>query len=469
MLKIGTITINKRQPAIKANYYISLFILIFTGIAVISFFDVPYYKCGLSPTDTFVKTDMEDVKHKLDKKAWLDMVHSSSETTNWQVVEAKNRFNKYQRENNSSPYKFNGNISVAGGKLTGQWLERGSNNQAGSVTHTAYDSYNKKLYVLSAGGSLWKGDINGLNWEVFNDQLRFDDSFLSVINRNDTPSIILASINGIPHIYKNEAWSKANGFHDINYLETKDLCVINQGQEIFFLAQESKTSPVGIYYSDNYGSSFSKLRNFNTTQLHKVGLAGNQSRSELFIIEQATNIRSKIYKWKSSLSKLDLVNANSSIDFGPLGNANIQLGNQPGELYLHDSKDAFLRTLDFGQNWQTLTQLPVTPWSTGVFISPSNPNKFLLPNVEAYRSSNRGESWEKVNDWMEYYENPSVKLHADIMHIAEYKEGSQNFIIVANHGGLSISYNNGQNFSNIGFNHLNIGQYYSAKNISKGQ
>jgi len=472
MLKIGTITINKRRPVIKTKIYISLIILIFSGILAINYLKSPMLVCGFPPTDkTFVKTDMEDVKEHLDKDGWLSKIHSTSPSTNWKVIEAQNSYNRYldNRSNNSSDSKSLNNINIAEGKIVGEWIERGSNNQAGSVTRTAYDSYSQKLYVLADGGSIWKGSINGLNWEVFDDQLRFDNNFLAVINQSSSPSLILASINGIPHIYRNQEWVKSSGFSETAYLKTKNLRVINQGEEIFFLAQESSTSPVCIYYSNNYGQNFIKLRNFDTTQLNKMGIAGQENRPDLVIIEQSTNLKSKIYNWETNSDKLDLVNSSSSINFGSFGDANIQFGSNPNELFVYDSNNILLRSTDFGKNWQTFTQLPITPWSSGVFISRSNPNKLLVPNVEAYRSSNRGESWEKVNNWIEYYDNRSIKLHADITYIAEYKQGSQDFIIVANHGGLSISYDNGNNFSNIGLNNLNISQYYSVKTYPRDQ
>ncbi|NNL91397.1 MAG: T9SS type A sorting domain-containing protein [Saprospiraceae bacterium] len=420
----------------------------------------------LQPTEsTYVKEDMEEVKEKLNKKQWLNNLHKCAPGTNWKSIEAETALNKYYNQYTRLESKSNDVINIADGTLIGQWHERGSNNLAGSITHTAFDNLNNKLYALSSGGSLWKGSIDGLSWEVVNQELRFDNRFLIITENNIGESRIIAAINGIPYYMdiSEGKWVKSFGFTNINSLLTKSPIKINNGDDIFYLAQESENDNISLYHSSNYGMSFFNIRNFNTTHLREITLAANVSTSDLFIIEQSSNVRSKIYQWEDVSQKLDLVNANSTIDFGFLGEVNLNVHPSNNDLMAFNKNNKLLKSSNFGETWTTVSTLPVTPWQDGLFISQYYPSKILMPNVEAYRSHNSGLSWEKVNDWIEYYDNPSVKLHADIMHIAEYHNGQTSFIVVANHGGLSISYDGGQNFSNIGMNNLNVSQYYSVK------
>ena len=471
MSKIGTITINKLRPAIKKQLYI-LFFLLFIGISFLyKKQKVDFDKCGLPPTEsTFVKEDMEEVKKDLDKKRWLVNLHKCAPQTNWKSVEAQTASTKYSKlidEGKLNDNKSSGVVTIADGKLIGQWAERGSNNQAGSITYTAYDHYEKKLYASSAGGSLWKGDISGLNWEVFNDQLRFDQRFLAVIPQENGPSKILAGLNGVPHIYYNEVWQRVGGFDNASQLNTKDLTILNNGEEIFFLGQRNATDLVSLYYSNDFGNSFVNLRNFSTTHLNQIAITGRSTDNVLHIIERSSNLKSKLYRWEPISSKLDLINSNTNVEFGSLDNVNLQTGSNPNELYLYNRDKELLKTTDGGKNWITKSQLPVEPWEDGIFVSKSNPDRLIIPNVEGYRSHSGGTNWEKINDWIEYYDNVSIKLHADLMHIAEYSENGQDFIVIGSHGGLNISYDNGQNFSNIGLQNLNVSQYYDAKTYPK--
>ena len=45
-----------------------------------------------------------------------------------------------------------GSEDLAGGRIRGKWLERGSNNQAGSIMNVWYDTDNDQLFAIGAGG-----------------------------------------------------------------------------------------------------------------------------------------------------------------------------------------------------------------------------------------------------------------------------------------------------------------------------
>jgi hypothetical protein len=69
--------------------------------------------------------------------------------------------------------------------LQGRWVEKGSNNLAGRTRFADYDTVSRKVYLVSDGGNVWKGNLDGSDWEVLNDQLQFESpSMIRVIRRN---------------------------------------------------------------------------------------------------------------------------------------------------------------------------------------------------------------------------------------------------------------------------------------------
>src|SRR5690606_11594449 len=72
---------------------------------------------------------------------------------------------------------------IANGEISGRWIEKGSDNQAGSVIASAFHRESDELYLVSAGGSLYKSDILNESWSVINDQLRFDGSALDFVEK----------------------------------------------------------------------------------------------------------------------------------------------------------------------------------------------------------------------------------------------------------------------------------------------
>ena len=136
-------------------------------------------------------------------------------------------------------------------------------------------------------------------------------------------------------------------------------------------------------------------------------------------------------------------------------------------LYVYGQTDGgdlgvFLST-DRTQTWTLQGTLPKRPWAVGMYVSPENPEVLMMGEVECYRSLDAGETWTRINRWGDYYGDVEHKLHADIMYFAEYRKSDDTpFLLVSNHGGLSISYDYYETQQNIGLSGLNVSQYYSV-------
>lgn len=68
-----------------------------------------------------------------------------------------------------------------------------------------------------------------------------------------------------------------------------------------------------------------------------------------------------------------------------------------------------------GRIWKNQGPIPDFSRSNGaVTASISTPDTLLLGGVNAYRSTDGGTTFNLVNNWYEYYDDPLNKLHADV-------------------------------------------------------
>src|SRR5690606_17420177 len=174
----------------------------------------------------------------------------------------------------------------------------------------------------------------------------------------------------------------------------------------------------------------------------------------------------QILKFNPATEDLELLTDNSPIGFGAEGDANIQAVTVDGEthLYVYDGDRKFHVSKDFGATWEYLSTLPTKPWAVHLYISPSQPKNMIYGEVDAFRSRDGGKTWQKINAWWEYYNNVASKLHADIMSLKEFVDQDDSpFILIGNHGGISITYDAGVANDNIGMFDLNVSQYYDVK------
>lgn len=410
---------------------------------------------------------MEDRKKGMDKNAWINKIHGGN-TIDWATIEHQTSFKKFKNNGVHFGQKV-GMANINGGALIGSWSEKGSRNQAGSIMKTAFDEREKELWAISDGGSIWKGTLDGLNWTVVNDQLRFNKRFLEIVYPNNLSNSrrILASINGIPHYYdSSNGWQKADGINpNISSQEIKDQIAINGGRDIFFLATSSIFNTVELYHSNDYGASYSRIQTLDVNDLELASVGTYRAYNTFYLIEQKNSFASKLYKWNNSSKTLEIINNNVPVSFDTEHPANIEIIERSNRfwLYSYDKNNVLRRSTDGGSFWENLHIFQDRIFEGGLFISRQNPNLMMMCSENLHISKDAGATWNIANHWSEYYNNVINKLHADIMHVDEFKNGNQSFISISNHGGLSLSYNLAQDFVNIGLEDLNVSQYYSVR------
>ncbi len=421
-----------------------------------------------APIDTQIKWNMEDGT-KPDRKVWEAKMHRSAEDVYWENVELQNNKDLIKLRNHL--IEQNGQKdpgvpeTIVEDHLSGSWSERGSNNQSGHIAATEFDPETNTIYALSNGGNLWKGNIDGTGWVPQNQYFSLYHKVLHLFE-NDR---MVAISRGYPH-YSDDAgltWNLSGGFGSIDAgwtVRSSTKLILDSGDtELFILHRSDFWSNVGLYISTDKGENYQLLIEFDESDINNFSLAQPIGTSDLYLIEQTGGNKSNIHKWNRSASQMEMITEDSPLGFGN------ERANFTGvmldslRLFAYNKDNELHSTDDLGVSWNYVGQLPIEPWDVQLFISPSNPNFMFTGGVNAFRSLNGGEDWFEINDWSEYYSNVQFKLHADIMHYNEFVDSDGTpFLLISNHGGLSISYNQGVLNRNLGLEGLNVSQYYSA-------
>jgi hypothetical protein len=458
----------------KALIFFSLLTLI-----ILVIFLVPAGQDKISypqPTNgTMVKTDMEEKNLATTREKWIETMHRTAPGANWREIEYKTAMDRQKQGLNAAYSSRNGKVTVAEDALRGEWIERGSNNQAGSVFDIDFDTETNELYLVSSGGSLFKTDFYLQYWEMVNDRFIFSPGLLRILRLADDTKRLVALINREPH-FSNDmglTWQSANAYQADGWGQVKDAFVtrIDDQDVILVLAKTSYWNDFYLYLSVDQGESYTRIHRFNTYDDGNLAMAHIRKTGEIYLIEQTQANLSNIHRYNHSNRDLELLRSNSPHAFGESGRGNlagVQIGSDTLKLISYNGNNEVYSSLDTGATWNYLSSLPVTPWEIRLFISSQNPDLLLIGAVECYRSLNGGKNWQLINSWAEYYGDVYGKLHADIMQFDEFLDQDGNhFVTISNHGGLSISYDNTLTNDNIGLYDLNVSQYYSVRTSPK--
>lgn len=401
----------------------------------------------------------EDEENHIAREEWMAQLHQAAPGVDWKAIEAENtKALADMRVQLRKDYPLEEQQRQSSTMINGIWRERGPSNQAGSVFVTDYDKESNEIHLISAGQTLWRGSIDGNDWEVVNQDYRFDVDMVST-NYIDGKRRIAAAIAGKPHYSDDEGatWTAAEG------VNTKDVynCIKNKGNEIILIARNYNDF-TGVYMSKDGGAQYTSLATIFTKDRSITDMSYDKKNDQVYIIEQTGANASKLHTIvRDSLVTL---NAECTIGFGE-GRSNItsHIKNDSLWLYAYKRDKKFYSSVDTGKTWQLFNELPTRPWSIGVYASSYNPDVLLYGEVEAYRQVKKT-FWNKVNNWYDYYNNVLEKLHADMMYMDEFEDqDGKPFLLLSNHGGLSISYDFGATFKNISIFHLNVAQFYDAK------
>ncbi len=411
---------------------------------------------------------------KQHRREWMENMHRVSPDKDYKILNDRirkekhsistfNRINRIQNiESNRNPLP-----------VPGEWFERGSNNQAGRILTSFYDSENLEVYCASSGGNIWRGDINGNEWTSLNDYFQIKGiHFLDRFNYSNTTRMIMINDKGCFRT-DNEGYviELANGLESVENWGWifRALRADNDLESIFLAAIEwdydEWTYMPSIYKSNDNGESFSRILELTENNGFIIGTShfdiwtSSLLGGDLIILNNGM-----IYRLDSITNEITFI---SEIETEEIGN-NIIIGGETddGQFFLHVRiGDRLYTSIDSGSSWQDLGTLPTGTFTINSFeCSSIDPNLISIGNVDGYKTNDGGQNWELINHWWEYYSYPESKLHADIPEISYVIDEQTNdeFQLISTDGGIYKSYDHLVNVLNISLDGLGVSQYYST-------
>ncbi|KXK37007.1 MAG: glycosyl hydrolase [Bacteroidetes bacterium OLB9] len=419
-----------------------------------------------APTETVIMHEEGgNPELKQIKKRWFIMMHGGDEAL-WKQSEFQNRLNNYNAWLKVRTTQRGGDEIFANNTIKGKWLERGSSNNAGNVMIADFDPDEEVIYAIGAGGPLFKAELFADEWVMVNDKVQFSTQFLNIIKLDNGTKRLVSAIGGTPYFSDDGGivWKPSTGVippTDGTIHRSK----LTKDNHIFILAKKSYWEPYHLYASFDNGETYQSIKTLVSHESGKFDLGYNPHSNTLYLIEKVDDNKANIYSYIPKSKKLEIVQSNSPIAFKN-GRANLQAMTVRDSIffYSYNNDKKFYISKDLGATWKEHAFLPDAPWDMGIYVCPSNPKFMFLGAVDAFRSTNGGTQWSRINHWWQYYGDIYTQLHADMMRIQEfYKSDGTPFILNCNHGGIYYSEDYGATHINIGLRGLNVSQYYDVR------
>ncbi len=352
----------------------------------------------------------------------------------------------------------------ADGQFEAEWIERGSDNQAGNVRITDYHPSTEDIYAISDGGVLWKGNLDGVTWTPLNSDLVFSRDVIKVVDLPGGGVRILCAI-GAGLWYSDDGgttWTESTGIAPFPTGGSGiDLVQLNDADSTLVYLANRQMGP-GAYinsvlYSIDFGASFTLVQDLSTNTTSRAAMAWPWGTDHAYIIDFGTDM--------FQFSGTTLTAISTGLPVGPTGDVHLEASNDGIATTLYALQDGWqlYKSLDSGLTFGYVGPLATGTWGCGFGVSTNDPSKLYYGEMEFYNSVDSGLTWDLACEWWEYYDDVPNKIHADVMQMHSVrKSDGTDFVIVSNHGGINVSYDQGASTENIGMADLNVGQFYDV-------
>jgi hypothetical protein len=400
-------------------------------------------------------------------RAYFELIHRAAPGTDWRAIEAANAVANEQYRQGQAAKKTAG--SFANGIINAAWHERGNSNTAGRMSAFAYNATGNTLYGLSDAGTLWKTTPPSGTWTLLNDDYQLASKVLAITSISGGGTrILMAQDTSIVYSDNNGATlQKATGIsfpvawggNKIN----KIIVVNDAAHSVYALVQGWNSSPwaarVWLYRSTDNGQSFSQIYNFSNNSTDQVSLFSPYSTNQLYALAMNASGADSLF----TISGNSVTLANTTTAFPTAATQSVLTGLMNGtqlQLYALIADSLIFQSGNTGASWTYVSTTGKTSWHL-LSSSAKVAGNLFYGNVEAYRSTTGGASFNKVNNWGDYYGNEASKLHADIQAINFFQDANgSEFCIIGTDGGAYYSSDYLATVSNMSLSGLKVNQLW---------
>ena len=415
-----------------------------------------------TPIPAVVFESMADEEaYEARRDAYFDKIHSNSSNSDWRAINEENF--RVIGEERALKQQYRITETFLDGEILAEWRERGSNDIPGNIRICDYHPATDDVYVISDGGILWKGNLDGETWTPLNDNLKLNRQIIKVVDLPGGDVRIIAAL-GYALQYSDdngETWTVSTGLSGANGRGSKLVQLNDAENTLVYLYNKVSivdgTSRNKIAYSTDDGASFTFVADLNTTNRNFASIDMAYGSSVAYVFDNNDDI----YQFEGT----ELTLITEDLDLDGTNRCMMQVNETGGELttYVLMDNTNLYKSTDDGATFDFVNALPTSPWNVGFEVSHDNPDALYYGEVNLYHSLDGGESFNLVSEWWAYYDDVANYIHADIMSIEPYKnEDGEEFTLVPNHGGIYVSYDNLENMSNISMQDLNSGQFYDV-------
>ena len=414
-----------------------------------------------APTGTMMMHDsISEKEHQQQREAWLKGMQKAAPGVNPERLEHEYRFERQRRLASRSSV-----TSLAGGKVQGQFAERGCNFHSGCIRAVEWDTVNDVMYVQTSGGILFAGPEDGSNWQPVNEHLSMGSGLFIRLVEHNGGQRLLAGMRGSWFYYSDDlgqTWDTADGLQQIapQYLTfILDVILLNDSaRTMYLMTTEWLGTHHRLYRSTDHGATFDLLFEFPTNvygHFWRVDLWAHRYEEAAYMILgdsvfELTGDTSRYFRGVvPGATSTTLITGYAS----PTDTNDI--------LYVYTDYDIY-RSADGGVNWTYQGTLSEPPWTKMSFeCSVADQEKLYFGGVNCWRSWDQGQNWFWVNHWNDYGSSESTKLHADIPNVQSFWDDHGNeVLLISTDASFYASTDNGLTVNNLGLSGLNASRMY---------
>lgn len=403
------------------------------------------------------------------RKDWFAQMHRTSPGVDWRALERDNGRRSLARRNALAEGTLPPD-TLPPDTLDARWQERGSDNQAGRTHSAAVSPDGDQLYVGSALGGVWRGELDGTGWAPLGDNL-YGGAHQLLVSAGDTagdPDIMLAASSwSWLHVSEDDGatWQEPSGLPGV-WRVVRLRKASDEDAAVYTIIDNGYTATLSR--SDDGGRSFTTVRELGAFP----GSAGGWN-DDVWVPRDGD---STVYAVVDGVVEVSTDDGETwEVRGSPLAGAEDDIqslylaGSEAGAptLYLAvqtRAGSALHRSDDGGWTW-TVAEPTMDDFWGALEASVVDADLVVWGGVEAYRSTDGGASHTLINAWGQYYGDPAHKLHADIMGIQatpDPEDPDEELWFINTDGGSYISEDGAATVDNLALQGLRISQYYDV-------